>query len=294
MGEQSVARRMWVRMETYHDVTYFTPESRAASDALGCKGGWMGYFGMRAAPMGAVTREIALSAFYNFHPSLLYRAIPDAWAVAAPERYLETRLAGVDGALRRMLGDDVVTGPEIAEAAGLARAAADAAPTAGRPLGAANAALPWPDQPHLVLWQASTILRESRGDGHIAALVTAELDPCETLVIYAADHGLDPAYVRKARGWPEQDWADARSRLADRGLLDADGALTEAGAELRRWVEERTDSAADRPWRTLGTERTDRLAELVTPLGRTLADANEAMRLNPMALDSRAELARSS
>src|SRR5947209_15383978 len=101
----AVARRMWLRFEPYHDVTYFTPESRAAADALGCKGGWMGYFGMRAAPLGAAPAWLVTSLFYNFHPSLVQRAVPDVWDVASPEQFVHTRLSGVDGALRRMLGE---------------------------------------------------------------------------------------------------------------------------------------------------------------------------------------------
>lgn len=279
----AVARRMWLRFEPYHDVTYFTPESRAATDALGCRGGWMGYFGMRAAPLGAASAEQVTSAFYNFHPSRVGRALPDAWAIAAPQRFLETRLAGADLALHRLLGAEVLTGPDLAEAARLAAEAAGHAPTAGRPLAAANAVLPLPQQPHLALWQAATVLRESRGDGHVAALISAQLDPCEALVCFAADTGLDPAYMRQARGWSGEEWDDAAQRLRERGLLDA-GALTDEGRELRRWVEERTDAAAMAPWRALGEERTSRLAELLEPLAVRLTEGNEAMRLNPMAL----------
>jgi hypothetical protein len=286
----ALARRMWVRFETYHDVTYFTPESRAATDALGCRGGWMGYFGMRAAPMGEVAAEVVVSAFYNFHPSLVHRALPDAWRIADPARYLETRLAGVDAAVTRMLGPDVLTGEEMAEAADLAHEAAAAAPTAGRPLAAANALLPWPEQPHLALWQATTLLRESRGDGHVAALVAADLDPCETLALFAAERGLDPAYLRAARSWPEPDWQAATDRLVDRELLHTDGTVTEQGTELRAWVEQRTDQAAVAPWRALGLRRSDRLDALITPIARRLADTNESMRANPMGLNAASEL----
>src|SRR5690348_5456570 len=122
-------RDMWLRFEPYHDVTYFTPESRAATDALGCRGGWMGYFGMRAAPLGAASAQQVTSAFYNFHPSRVHRALPDAWAIATPEAFLATRLIGVDRALNRLLGPEVV-GPAVAEAAELAVAAAEHASTA--------------------------------------------------------------------------------------------------------------------------------------------------------------------
>lgn len=285
----AVARRMWVRLETYHGVVYGTAESRAVTDALGCKGGWMGYFGMRAAPLGPVSAETVTSAFYNFHPSLVHRAVPDTWRIASPQAFLTARLAAADTALAAFVGRDVLTGPEIAEAAGIAAEAAAAAPTAGRPLGLANSVLPTPDDPHLVLWQAATTLRESRGDGHIAALIAADLDPCETLVAFAAEHGIDPAYLRAARRWSEEDWQAAEDRLADRGLL-ADGKLTEQGAALRAWVEQRTDQAAVAPWQAVGEAATDRFAQLMTPISLRIAQANEALRVNPMALDAVREL----
>jgi hypothetical protein len=290
MTEDAVARRMWIRFETYHDVTYFTPEARAATDALGCKGGWMGYFGTRAAPMGAVAPEIVVSAFYNFHPSLVHRALPTAWRIAEPARFLATRLAGADAALRRMLGQDTIDGPELAEAAELATTAAAAAPTVGRPLAAANALLDQPTEPHLALWQACTLLRESRGDGHVAALITARLDPCETLVLFGADNGLDPAYLRAARAWPEPDWQAATDRLTDRGLL-TDGDITPAGKQLRQWIEQATDEAAFAPWQALGETAAERLRDLLTPIALRIAEANGAMRANPMAMNAAKELA---
>ncbi len=265
------ARQLWLRYEPYHDVTYFTPESRAATDALGCKGGWMGYFGMRAAPLGAASRELVTAVFYNFAPRKVARALPDAWAVASPEEFLRVRLEGVDGALRRLLGD--VATPEIEELAELGRAAALAAPIAGRPLAAANRALPWPSEPHLALWHACTILRESRGDGHVAALVAHGVGPCQALALYAREHSLDAAYMREARGWTEEEWEAA----------DAPGDLAA--------VERATDEAAAAPWDELGAERTERFIELMTPLALRIASGNEAMRVNPMALDPVRELA---
>lgn len=290
MDDRSVSRRMWTLYETYHDVAYLTPESRAATDAIGCKGGWMGYFGLRAAPLGAAGPEMVTSAFYNFHPSLVARALPDAWSVAEPSRFLRVRLSGVDACLRRMLGDATVAGRRVAEAAELAVVAAKLAPTAGRPMAAANASLPFPTQPHLALWQATTVLRESRGDGHIAALVASDLDPCETLVLFAADRGLASSYLRAARGWSEDEWGDAVERLIMRGLLEPEGTLSASGAELRGWVEQRTDAVSAGPWLSLGQESTDRFATLLRPIARSIAEQNDAMRQNPMALDSLAEL----
>ncbi|QNG55597.1 hypothetical protein H6H00_14170 [Pseudonocardia petroleophila] len=275
---------MWRAVEPIHAVTYFAPESKAACDALGTRGYWMSYFGLRAAPLGAAPPELVTALFYNFHPAHVARAVPDVWAVAPPERYLEARLEAVDAALRRLVGPEVLAGPEVAEAASIARAAALAAPTAGRALAAANAALPWPDAPHLVLWQAQTVLREHRGDGHVAALLTAGLDPLEALVVFAADLGLDAAALRLRRGWSEQEWDAAVGRLAERGLLDAAGALDEEGRLLRAEVEAHTDALADVPWLAVGAERAERLVELAAPLVAALAAGDGFAPDNPMGL----------
>jgi hypothetical protein len=280
---EPVARRMWRLTEPYHAVTYFTPQSRAATDALGCKGGWMGYFGTRSAPLGAAPPELVTAIFYNFHPRRVARALPDAWAIASPQRFLAARLAGVDAALRDTLGDEVLAGEQMAEAAELAGAAAQHAPTAGRTLAAANAALAAPEQPHLALWHATSVLRESRGDGHVAALVTAELDPCEALALYSAEFGITGEQMRQWRAWSEPEWAAAVRRLTGRGLLGADDRLTAAGRELRSWVEERTDSAARAPWEALGIEETERLAALLRPIVERLTRGNEGFRDNPLA-----------
>lgn len=296
-GGPHLARRMWWLFEPYHDVVYFTPESRAAADALGCRGGWMGYFAMRAAPLGAAPPELVTALFYSFPPALVHRALPYAWQVATPEQYLQARLTAVDAALHRLLGAEVLDSAELAEAAGLARRAALAAPTAGRLLAAANSLLPWPEQPHLVLWHATTLLRESRGDGHVAALVAAGLGPCEALVLFAADQGMPAELMRSMRPWPEEEWRAAERRVVELGLLHpgaADGepaVLTSDGRALRVWVEERTDEAATAPWHALGAEGTARFAELLTPVVRTLAERNDAIRVNPMGLDPRRILA---
>lgn len=281
--QQTVARRMWRVLEPYLAVVYFAPEPRTATDELGCRGGWMSYFALRAAPLGAVPAQVVTATFYNFHPDRVARAIPDAWQVAGPQRYLQVRTSSVDAALRRLLGD-AVHGASLAEAAGLARSAAQAASIAGRPLAAANAALDWPAEPHLVLWHAQNVLRESRGDAHIAALVTAELDPCEALVAFAADGRADADSLRQVRGWSQPEWADAVRRLTDRGLLGADGALTELGATTRRWVEQRTDAASSAPWDELGEKATERLVELVTPLVARIVDGGAFLPANPMGL----------
>jgi len=282
--DAALARRMWRLLEPVHAVTYFAPEARQATDALGMRGGWMSYFASRSAPLGAASAELVTATFYNFHPAMVARAIPDAWSYASPEAVLDARLAAMDTALRRILGP-VLESAEVAEAAELARRAAGLASTAGRPLAAANAALPWPSAPHLVLWTATTILREQRGDGHVAALVCAGLDPLQAHVTLSLTGGPPKPMLLFARKWSEDEWTAAERGLAARGLLDDTGALTPAGVALRAEVERRTDELAAEVWQAVGPADTARLAELIRPVSNQIIDTGALPMPNPMGLD---------
>jgi Helix-turn-helix family len=275
-----LSRRLWRALEPYHAVVYFIPETRRRTDALGLKGGWMSYFGTRAAPLGPVPAEVVAALFYNFHPDMVRRAIPDAWSLATPEALMEARLAAVDEGLRRLLGP-AVEGAAIAEAAELASEAARATATAGRPLAAANAALPWPGEGHLRLWHAATILREARGDGHVTALVVAGLSPCEALVTASAAGGPPAEMLRTYRKWSQAEWDGAAERLRSRGWLDEQDELTEAGRAGRAEVERRTDELIEPSWDALGAERAARLESLLLPIRADILAAGGLPIPNP-------------
>jgi Helix-turn-helix family len=271
MSEPAVARRMWQALETLHMTVYWAPEPRDAYKRAGLRGGWMGYFASRAAAMGPVPAEVVMATFYNFHPRMVRRAIPDAWGFASPEAVLAARYEGADAALRRLLGD-WIDGPDAAEAAGLARQAMDGQDPAGRPLFAAHAALPWPEPPHLALWHAATLYREFRGDGHVACLLTDDVGGLEAHVLAAGAGQLPGSFLREYRGWSEEEWAGAAARLRARGWLAADGALTEAGRAARDARERRTDDLAAAPWARLGPAGCDRLGALLEePVRRVVA-----------------------
>ncbi|MGV9451814.1 SCO6745 family protein [Streptomyces sp. NPDC003635] len=261
--EPTRVRQLWHLLEPLHAVLYYAPEvfEEAAALGYGTKERWPGYFPLRAAPLGAVGSERVASAFYSFSPRMVAEHIDPAWRTARAEDVLAARLRGMDRAYRAIFGDRTDSA-ELAEAAALARRAAESANTAGRPLAAANAELAWPEPPHLQLWHAATILREHRGDGHLAALLVAGLDPVESLVSFAA---IGAASVERfeSRGWSAGEWAAARERLVARGLLEADGTATEAGRDLRRGVEEHTDRLAADPWRALTPQDLDRLTHLL-------------------------------
>ncbi|MFI5654034.1 hypothetical protein ACIA71_22690 [Streptomyces anulatus] len=263
-GEPARVRQMWHLLEPLHAVLYYAPEAFDEAAALGydIEERWASYFAWRVAPLGVVGAEEAVRTFHSFAPAMVERHVPGIWATGAPDAVLAARLRAVDRSYRALFGERV-EGPEFAEAAALARRAAEAVtPGAIGGLGPANSGLPWPDVPHLVLWQAATVLREHRGDGHIAALAGAGLDPVESLVSFAAV-GAAPAEVFASRGWSAGEWGAARRRLQERGLLAADGTATDAGRELRAKVELRTDEEAAAPWRALGEPGRERLAELL-------------------------------
>jgi hypothetical protein len=246
---------------------YFAPEATESYRSLGIEGE-AGYFASRAAPMGAVGSGTVVATFYNFHPALVADAIPAAWDLADPAAVVEARERAADAALRRILGD-AVDSPEMATAAGLARAAAERAAErpGGRPLFAGHADLPWPEAPHVVLWHAQACLREFRGDGHIAALMLAGIGPVEALVVHAASGEVPVGFLRASRGWSDDEWHEGVDRVRARGWL-ADGddlALSPAGLEVRRQVEDQTDHLALQAYEAIGEEGCATLRTLTRP-----------------------------
>lgn len=260
-------------MEAVHGMIYFVPEAQRRYDEVGLDR-TAGYFASRAAALGPVPAEVVIATFFNFRPGLVRQAIPAAWEKVEPAVLLELRLAAVDEALRRGWGSSVDS-PEVAEAAALARVAAEGACEVphGRALFAAHAALPWPDEPHLVLWHAQTLLREFRGDGHIAALLMDGVTALEALVLHAASGVVSAEALRTTRDWSVEDWAATVEGLRGRGILDGAGALTEEGVALRQRVEDRTDVLAAGAYAALDEVGRARLVELGMPLSRRLVES---------------------
>ncbi|TFV85939.1 hypothetical protein E4P40_13540, partial [Blastococcus sp. CT_GayMR20] len=195
MSSPGTARRLWALGEPFHALIYFADEFLSAGKAAGLTGFWSAYFAFRAAPLGPVGPEVVTATFFNFAPGFVARRVPAVWDAVSPADALAARLAGVDAAVRRVLGDEV----DLTEAAQLAGTAAAAVDLPGRPLAAANAGLPVPAEPHLALWQALTTLREHRGDGHNAALVQREVDGVAAHVLAAAAGRSSREWLQRAR-----------------------------------------------------------------------------------------------
>ena len=268
------ARKTWRTLEPLHGMVYFVPEAAEAYGRLGITGR-AGYFASRSAPMGAVTADVVVSTFFNFNPALVHAAIPGSWEIASPPALVAARFDAVDAAFRRLLGDPVLASDEMRRAAELARTAAEVAgrQAEGRPLAAAHADLAWPSAPHLVLWHAQSILREYRGDGHIAQLVVRGLSGTEALVTHAAAGDVPAHLLRSTRGWSREAWDDAVDALRRRGWLEQgeELRLTELGATQRQALEDGTDALAAAPYAVLGDERCAELRALARPWSTTFA-----------------------
>jgi hypothetical protein len=274
--------------EAFYTIPRIDPESREPYERLGLDDLRKTYFATRSAPLGAVPVEVVISTFFGFHPSVVRRYIPAVWTSTTPEQVQRAERAVADESLRRHLGD-WVDSPAAKEIAALTRNAAENRDSVGRPLFAAYTSLPWPDasDAHLTIWHAFTLLREFRGDSHIACLVANGVDACECHLLLAAaavggcechrpflgmgiavdtdtppnpDSGTD-------REWPVVDRQASLNRLRDRGLLLEDGSITQVGMELHLHIERSTDAAATSLWER-GDDKVERLATLLEePVG---------------------------
>ncbi|MEU6993920.1 hypothetical protein ABZ953_25115 [Streptomyces sp. NPDC046465] len=267
-------RRCHSVLNALHSTHYFSPDAAREMATFGVTHPAAVNFALRAAALGAVGPGTVAATFYNYKYELVAAHVPEVWKTAVPAEVRGARLRAVDTTLRRLLGDELVGSPEMAEAAGLALRATEACSRGARPLYSAHADLPVPDEPHLAYWHAATLLREHRGDGHLAVLLSAELDGLEAMVTHAATgKGTRPKWVFATRGWNQEEWDAAVQRLRGRGLLDGEGELTEAGAALRRDVEAETDRLDRAPYEHLGAAGVERLTELGTLITGTALQA---------------------
>jgi hypothetical protein len=272
--EPLTARRTWRTAEMIHGFVYFAPENMQAYAALGLSAR-PGYFASRSAPMGAASAELVIATFFNFEPAHVRRSMAGVWDTVTPATLLDARRDAAGAALHRILGPEVAESPDVEEAAALARRAAEAACAllSGKPLFAGHASLSWPDEPLLVLWHAQSLLREFRGDIHIAAMTAEGIDGCEALVTHAATGEITREILQGSRVWSDDQWDAAVESLRAKGHLDSEGSFTEKGAESRQRVEAETDAGALVAYEALGDEGCQRLRFLCRPLSQTIAAA---------------------
>lgn len=279
---------MWRLLEPIHAVAYFTPEPLAAYTEAGTKGFWMGYVASRAAPLGPVNAAPVIAMFANFHPRRILRALPDAWGFTSPEAMLEARRSGSTAALRRIWAEH--HGMREADEVALAQLAdelteiAEDAPPDGRGLFAANLTVERTGDPVSDLWRAATLLREHRGDGHIAAYITEGLTGVQANLLQVGVGRIPAETLRTARAWEPDEWRAEAEGLAASGLLFHSGKATMSGQDTLLRVEAATDRAAWGAFARSDPAHLDRLEESLRPLAEAVRRSGAVPFPNPMGL----------
>ena len=270
---KSAARRLFDLTEPICLVNFFSPEPNDSMAALGFRNYWDGYFAGRSAPLGRVRAEVVHAAFYNFADGEVARHIPKVWDTTTPEAAHAAREQGCVAALRRILSD-LVDSPGLEGAAELLAKAATSAPTEGRVMYAALRALPMPEEPVARLWHAANMLREHRGDGHIAALVSERIGGTEAHVLSALASGIYPAETfGRIHHLPQARLAAVMNGLRDRGLLDASGRFTDRGSATKARIESLTDALAEAPYQQLQPHELDEVITVLEPISTRVETA---------------------
>jgi hypothetical protein len=270
----SMARRMFGLVEPIGVIPYSAGEPSEAMFALGFTSYWDTYFAGRAAPLGLATAEVVDALFYNFAPGEVARHIPKVWRTTTPEAAIAARQAGCVKALRRILGDRAGTAA-FARAAELLTKAATSAPSGGRPMYAALRAVPVPAGVVARLFHAGSLLREHRGDGHIAALMTEGIGGLESHVLSALAMGLPAEKSGRIHHLPAAQLAAVIDGMRDRGLIGDDGWLSEPGHAVKQRVEALTDDLAAPPYQSLEPDELEELMTTLEPLATLLLAAQD-------------------
>jgi hypothetical protein len=250
-----------------HAPVYRSRELRARLADHGIEDRMAAYLAQRSAPLGLPTGRpdapLVIATFYGFAPEAVAQRIPAVWDAATPTQVMSATFASMQELLGRVLADHPAA---VAELAQLLAPVADAHPIAGRPLAAAWSGVARTGDPLLDLWLATSVIRESRGDGHLALLVAAGVGPLASHLITTGDGAEVRETLLGMRGWSADQVAATAEVLRAQGLLDAEGRRTDTCRALRDDLERRTDQLSAPPWEAAGPEAVSRIGDLALEL----------------------------
>lgn len=288
------------RLDTLHASTYFSPLMSTAYEEIGLERAAQ-YFAARACALGPASSELVAATFMSFHPQLIANSVPSCWDAAAPERVHAARLRGVRALMESLLSslpdeDQAALRAAAVRLCGALAPVVDAQSLSGRALYAAHRAAldevytnPRDHDEFLNLWVTVTLLREYRGDGHVAALVSHGCSGLDALILdCATGSSWRPSAARRSRGWSEETWRGAASKLVASGLLSdaSDGAtLTDTGREYKALIEAATDRSVETAWSSIDE---DTLAQVRVD-AKIVAEAVAKAELIPAKLFGRDE-----
>jgi hypothetical protein len=271
------SRSLAAALEPVVGQVYFSPECHEAYARLGFAGspGQLGsvalpdgpaYFTSRGSLLGQVQPGVIAAAFGVFKPAVVKAGVQHGWSLTDAPTIFAARRAGAVAQLERVLGpaDD-----DVLRTARLLERAVEPLGVEGRPLYAGLGS--WWDDPSDLwtrLFHLGDMLRECRGDAHVAAWSSAALDAVEVGLLNDVYMGLPlKSYVR-TRGWSDEELDAGEARLVARGWL-ADGALTPAGRDAREAIEDATDRGMASAVAALGNDL-DALLDVLRPWGEKI------------------------
>jgi hypothetical protein len=221
-----------------------------------------------------VPADVVHALFYNFAPGEVARHIPKVWRTTTPQAAIAARRHGCAEALRLILGDLVET-PDFMRAVELLTKAATSAPLEGRPMYAALRTLVVPEDAVTRLFHAASLLREHRGDGHIAALMTHGISGLEAHVLSALDLGIPATKFGRIHHLPASQLSALIGGMKGRGLLTDEATFTPDGRRLKDRIEALTDDLAAVPYDVLEPAEVDELINALEPIARELVAAQD-------------------
>ncbi len=273
----AVSRAMWAAAEPFVLFGLAGPEAHEAMAALGMPRA-SNFLALRGAPLGKASAAVVAAAFHGFPRSRFEIHLSPIWQTIEPEAVIEATHAAIPLMMDRVFGDSVDLA-ELTRLGLLLNEVAQHLDVAGRPLAAGNQAVASPDEPWAKFWRAWTVLREFRGDTHVAELVAHDITVVDAQVLGALwkPESLDVEMLRSTRKLDDEIWQQGQVSLQARGLVDASGALTPAGTALREEIEFRTDVACLRIWSQLSAADLDAVHAFTLGLSEQ-AVAGEHMR----------------
>jgi hypothetical protein len=209
-----------------------------------------GYVCGRGSSLGDVPSAVVAAAFAVYPPDAIHQLWTDGLGKLDRAELVALRDQGTGASLRRVLGD-VTTEAEVLEVAMTLERAAAAADGAGRPLFSALRAAPLLEDPYARLWRAADVVREHRGNGHVATCVGAGLSGCEMNILTELWLGYPMGEYSHTQGWSREATEAAVASLTVSGLI-SNWELTKDGWRFRTRVEDRTDASQRTLIRALG------------------------------------------
>jgi hypothetical protein len=270
----TVARRVRDAIEPIATIGWWSRSASESATEVGLDF-FSAYVWGRAASLGPdVSPAVVESCFGVFESGMIERVLTAAQATVSQEVVLAARQRGATAGLAASTGS--IDPSVIATLGSRLLVALQEVEGTGRPLFSALRALPVPHDPHGALWRGAELLREHRGDGHLAAGIAVGLNASEMNVLTELWLGYGFGEYSGTRGFSTDRLAETAAGLHERGWLTGERSLTADGRQAREAIELATDASQQALMDALGDD-----AEWVITSATTISSAVLASHAAP-------------